>query len=317
MKHKLNPVFIGGYDVLYIGRKGFSSLAKATKALIRPKGASKDVPWTILSFKGVRTNKGKDRRLTKTIIQLTKTRDEETEKKVRAPKQKAKKIPRSSQIKFMNEGFTDKLIKTRDGENLTTRKYYFHTAKSYEFVEARDMSLNTIHTYVKAVKQEFLNEVFSEFGKNTYLLRLYHDYKNLESNNTIDPLNKGFSGLGLNRQEMNREDVDEQFGIMEEVYLDAFSKYLQYARSDTYFRFTGFTAEVVLKAHPEMEREVPMITKVRRPRKSKTLKKKTVKVKTKAVVKPKAKPKKAKAKPKAKKKSKAKVKKTKKKKSRR
>lgn len=311
MKHKLNPVFIGGYDVLYIGRKGFSSLAKASKALIRPKGAPKDVPWTILSFKGVRTNKGKDRRLTKTIIQLTKLKDEETERKVRAPKEKAKKIPVASKIKFKNEGFTDKLIKTRDGENLTTRKYYFHTAKSYEFVEARDMSLNTIHTYVKAVKNEFLNEVFSQFGKNTYLLRLYHDYKNLDSNNTIDPLNKGFSGLGLNRQEMNREDVDEQFGIMEEVYLDAFSKYLQYARSDTYFRFTGFTAEVVLKAHAEAERQVPMITKVRRPRKSKVLKSKTVK-KTSG-----AKPKKAKAKRKLRVKPKAKVKKTPKKKTRR
>lgn len=248
MIHKINPVLIGGFDVIYLGRKGFSSLARATRALVRPKGAPKTDPWLEIDFKKAKKKLDKDKLLTKVLYKISKKRGEEAETALREAKKKAAKTPKSDKIKFELQNVNDKLVRTQDGQFIETRKYFFSVPKSIEFVEGRDMSIDTINTYIQAVKREFLKEVFSKYGTTHYLIRFYHDYENLESNQINDPLDRGFSGLGLNRQEMNREDAIEQFDILSEIYLESFGKYLQFARGNTYVRFTGFTVEVTLKA---------------------------------------------------------------------
>lgn len=94
-------------------------------------------------------------------------------------------------------------------------------------------------------------------------------------------MQKGFSGMGLNRQTMGKEDVKEQFEILNELYADNFSRYLMFARSDTYFRFTGFTAEVTLDVL-EQEEDIPeyMIPLKKKKRKKKKAAKKAAKKST-------------------------------------
>jgi len=251
MIRKLNPVLIGGFDTLYLGRKGFSSLARANRALVRPKGARKDEPWVEISFKNIKKKADKDKKLTLTLMKMSKSRDVEAEKAVRKAKKKAARVPRADKIKFKLEDVSDKLIRSHDGQYLNTRKYFYHTPRAIEFVEGRDMSLNVINTYIQAVKKKFLGEVYPKYGKSSYLIRFYHDYENLESNQINDPLERGFSGLGLNRQVMDKADAKEQFDILSEIYLESFGKYLQFARSNTYVRFTGFTVEVALNVRPD------------------------------------------------------------------
>lgn len=274
-------MLIGGFDVLYIGVKGFSTLARARKALIRPKGAPKDADWTVISFteKKKKTKAQKEDFLTKTILKLTKQKDVEAEKVIREEKKKVAKVPEAAEkIKFIPLEVSDKVIKSHTGQRLEIRKYYFQSDKSYEFVKSRDIKLFDVNRYLKAVQREFTDEVYSKHGKASYLIRLYHDYANLPSAPEIDPMQKGFSGMGLNRQTMGKEDVKEQFEILNELYADNFSRYLMFARSDTYFRFTGFTAEVTLDVL-EQEEDIPeyMIPLKKKKRKKKKAAKKVAK----------------------------------------
>lgn len=256
MQFRLNPVLIAGYDVLYIGKKGFSSLARARKALVRQKGAAKDEPWIELDLSKVKKKVDKEKLVTNVLFKLTKRRDQEAEQVLRKEKKKAAKVPAASQIKFQLADTAAKIIKTKDDRKYEIKKYYFETPKSYEFVQARDMNAFVINTYIQAVKKEFLKEVYSKHGKAIYLIRFYHDYDGFPSTEQSDPLDKGFHGMSINRQTMTKEDAKEQFDILSETYIESFARYLQFARSDTHFRFTGFTAEVTIKEFSQEGKEI-------------------------------------------------------------
>lgn len=271
---QLNPVIIAGYDVIYLGRKGFATIAKANRAMVRPKGAPKDTPWKVISFGKLRKKFDKEELLSKTLKKLTKKDDEAAEKKLREIDKVVDKAPAARNIKFKLEHVSKKLVKTQQGFYIETAKYFFNTNRAFQFVNARDMNVFTVRSYMEAVKKEFLEKVFKIHKRSDYLIRLYHDYEGLPSTPESDPLDRGFSGLGLNRQEMGREDVDEQFRILDENYFEAFSRYLVFARSNTYFRFTGFTAEVTLKKFGRHDSELTKrYKKGKKTKKSKKLKK--------------------------------------------
>jgi len=242
-----NPVLIAGFDILFIGKKGFSSLARARTFKVRTKG-SKD-PWITLDVSKLRSKKAKEQALYKQLQKLSFHRDvEKKPKKPKAPKKKAKKELKTDDIKFRLTKSIDKVITNKKDEKLSIRKLIYEMPEAINFVKGRDFSPMNMQRYLNAVKKEF-KAIRKKYGQTQYFIRLHHQYKNLPSNMTIDPEEKGFGGYALHRQEFRSDEaVNTQFDlVLGRDYPESFSKYLRFASTSTNFDFIGFMVEVTIK----------------------------------------------------------------------
>lgn len=284
---KKNPVLIAGYDVLFFGEKGFSTLSKAKRILVRKKGSKKSDPWDVIDVSRRRSASTKGKSLTDYIMRETKRSDIDFKAKKRKVKKKVKK---AKDINFREKGDEPKLIRSLDGKLREIRKIYFEPDKNIEFVKGKEFDFFAVQAYLNAVKGE-VKRLFREFGPTEYLVRILHDYKGLKSTDINDPLEKGFSGYSLNRQRFDsEEDIDEQFDlILGQDYPEHFSKYMTIANANTYFTFSGFTAEMTVYVESEKEkyrrtrrkstrRKTKVVKKSKKP-KTKVKKKKPVKKK--------------------------------------
>lgn len=208
----LNPV-IAGFDILYLGKSGFTTLARAKIVKVRSKGSKG--PWQELRFNKRHTTKlKKENALFRLLKKLSFIRDIEAEKKkqAKATKKKKKKAPikrkktkaekeapppepepkklvskkpekpkkaeaPSISVKFKKPKVTYKAITTRDGKQIFIKKYEFGVDRDVNFVEGEKFDKITAREYIAAVKQEF-QKLYKEHGRTGYLVRLHHEYKN-------------------------------------------------------------------------------------------------------------------------------------------
>lgn len=244
MLKKRNPVLIAGFDVLFLGEKGFSSLANAKKILVRPKGSKKSVPWTEINVAKKRSKKTKELALSKMLMQLTRKADAELDTPKKKKKRK-KEVDVVDDIRFSITGDVVKLIRSLDGKTREIRKLYFDLPESLEFAKGKDINVMMIQSYLSSVKRE-IKRLFKVYGKTDYLIRITHEYKGLPSTQINDEHEKGFGGYSLHRQVFEgTDDIDDQFDMVLGMgYPESFTAYLKYASQASYFRFTGFSVEI-------------------------------------------------------------------------
>ncbi len=282
---------IGGFDVLLFNKKGtFSTLAKADRVLIRQKGVKKDTPWLVLKFTRQKTLVQKQKYVNRKLIKLSAERDRGAEKKKRErvlppppklKKQRKKKVkikveeeelppkkPRKKKdtvlpkIEFEvvknEEGgdFVEKAIRTRAGDEITIRKYYFDVNQPYDFIHGRKFLNNVVEGeeqpamihFFQAAKEEFMKKIFKRYKTKQYLLRFFHDYSGLPDEASKFKPDAGFGGKSINRAVFDKAGLEEQFDeIIPYLYLENYSTYLRKGTDQTYFRFTGFSVEVTIR----------------------------------------------------------------------
>lgn len=240
-----NPVLIAGFDILFLGKKGFSSLANALTIKVRPKG-DKNAPWITINVSRKKSEAQKRKALDKVLQKESFSRDAEPEKKKRIKKEK--KELAADEIQFDLVKSTSKMITDKRGHKLEILKLVYEVPKAINFVQGRDFKFTSMQLYINAVKREF-KKIQKQYGKTSYFVRLHHQYKGLPSNFQIDPEEKGFGGYALHRQEFHSEAaINEQFdGILPTFYPESFSRYLRFASDQTNFDFIGFMVEVTLE----------------------------------------------------------------------
>lgn len=237
---------IAGFDILFLGKKGFSTLARAREILVRPKGR-KDIPWHRLDVSKKRKKAEKEEILYRYLQKISSTKDKEKELSKKR-KRKAPEKEKTVKIDFKLTDQVDKVITTGEGKKVEIRKLYFEVPKAIRFVKGDKYEPVTVQQYINAVKNEF-KKVRKKYGKTQYFIRLQHQYKGLPSNIQIDPDHKGFRGFALRRQEFkNDSDINDQFDeVLSRNYPLSFSHYLRFASDSTTFDFVGFMVEVFLE----------------------------------------------------------------------
>lgn len=284
---------IAGFDILYIGAKGFTSLARAKKVLIRSRG--KKGKWVTLVFtKRHRLKSQKEFALYALLKKLSYSRDLKKPKKPKKPKQviktkkKREKAPKgpivppepsavekliqqrapelASKIKFKKPTVTRKTIKTREGKYISIEKFDYELTKDINFSKGREYETPVVNEFIQAVKAEF-RKLYKKFGRKDYLVRIHHQYKNFinyydaypqdlpKGMTKKDVEDKGFGGFSLNRQTFyNNAQIDDQFDyILAPKYLTSFSRYLNFSNPSTEFNFSGFMIEVTVSVLTESE----------------------------------------------------------------
>lgn len=244
MQVLLNPVLIAGFDILFVGKRGFSSLARAQKIMVRPKGKKR--PWLIIDVAKFRKKKDKERALYKVLQKESFAKD--LEKKPRRAKKKSKVELKTEEIQFKLVKTTDKIITDKRGHQLEIRKLHYEVPRALNFVKGKDYDVLTVQRYLNAVKREF-RRIQKKYGKTSYFVRLHHQYKGLPSNVQIDPDEKGFGGFALHRQVFkNDREINDQFDqVLSREYPESFTRYLRFSSTSTNFDFIGFMVEVTVE----------------------------------------------------------------------
>jgi hypothetical protein len=237
---QLNPV-IAGFDILYLGKKGFTTLARATRAKIRSKG--KRGKWIELKFTKRHKRKAqKEFALYNLLKKLSFARDLKKKKAAKKPlaklkkptKPKAKKqkpaviVPPTreetkniikerapeltSRIKFRAPKIIEKVITTRDRSQISIKKYEYKLTRAINFSSGRNYEAPVVNEFIQAVKAEF-KKIYKKHGRKDYLVQIHHQYKNFINYYDAYPedlpkgmkksevKDKGFGGFSLNRQE--------------------------------------------------------------------------------------------------------------------
>lgn len=279
---------IGGFDVLLFNKKGtFSTLAKASRVLIRPKGVKKDAPWLVLTFTRQKTLVQKEKFINRKLIKLSAERDREAEKtrrerplppppKLKKERKKKKKfkveedvepVPKKPkkkkdtvlpkiEFKSDDKDTTEKAIRTRAGKDITIKKFYYYVDDPVDFIHGRKFINNIVNGeeqpamihFFQAAKEEFMKKIFKRYKTRQYLIRFFHDYSGLPDDASKYKPDAGFGGKSINRATFTKEQIEEQFDeILPYLYLEDYSTYLRKGTDQTYFRFTGFSVEVTLR----------------------------------------------------------------------
>lgn len=255
MRILLNPV-IANFDVLFFGKKGFSSLARAKIIKYRPKGR-KDLPWLILDVSKLRKKVDKQlvlfQALEKYRLELEKKNRTATKKLEKEEKQRIKTLKRSEKIegkdtiKFKLIKQKDNIVTSKENKIVRYRTLTYELHKLLQFVKGTG-SPNSLQVeqYLLAVGTQFKKD-FKKYGKARYYLRITHRYRALKSSKQNDPKNKKFDGFSSPRFTADKlSDIDAAIRYLIESYIPKFQKYLKFATSQTSFDFLGFTLEVTL-----------------------------------------------------------------------
>lgn len=274
-------MIIAGFDILLFGKKGFSSLARAKRVMVRTKG--KKGQWVELVFtKKHRLKAEKEFALYKLLQKLSYARDLAAKKKKpkKAAKRKKKKpAPKriikkeeveeiieerapeiASKIKFNAPVITDKVLTTRQRKTIDIRKYEFTLKHELNFANGNEYEAPAANEFIRAVKKEF-EKIYKIHGKKSYLVRLAHEYSNFvnyydaypkerpPAKDGVEATDKGFGGISINRQVYNSQaHINDQFDkFLPIFYLSSMSKYLNFSSPSTEFNFSGFMIEVTLR----------------------------------------------------------------------
>lgn len=292
---KLNPVVLSGFDILFFGTKGFSSLARAKRIKARVKGSKGT--WTEVVFtKRIKTKLQKENVLFRLLQKLTYARDLAAKKK--KPK-KSKKVKKKKSIKkrrvapkplptrdeqaviiqerepklkkqilFYKPVMTPKAITTRAKKQIFIEKYEYKLKREINFSQGGEYQAGVVNQFIMAVKDEF-KKLYKKYGRTGYLVRIEHSYNNMPNYYDVYPEDrpkgdagkdvpdKGFGGYSLNRQNFESLSfIDDQFNfILTTKYLTSFSRYLNFANPSTEFNFSGFMVEVTVRKIPKNKRK--------------------------------------------------------------
>jgi hypothetical protein len=210
MIFKNNPVLIAGFDVIFFGKKGFATLARARRVLVRFKGVPKTTPWNELDLSKYKTKAQKEHVFFRFLQKLTRARDrakreaERKKAKKRKPKKKIKvkrvqrlkeeerkpkrveeldeeEIPEPVQklvVDFKEPIISKKAITTRSGKQVFVTKYDFFLNKDIKFTEGDKYDVSAARNFIAAAKQEFI-KVYKEHGHKDYLIKVFHNYNNM------------------------------------------------------------------------------------------------------------------------------------------
>lgn len=245
---------IAGFDILFFGKKGFTTLAKAKRIKFRPKG-DKSFPWIELDVSKLRRKADKQKLLFAALEKLRRELDKKKKQKVKLEEKEDKKrikkllstkeVKLKDQIKFNLVKDDERIVRSKSGEVVPYRIYVYELKKLLKFVDGTK-SPNTIqiHQYLSAVG-EVWKKIFKKHRKTHYFLRITHRYRGLKSTPQNDPKKKKFDGFAIPRTLIeNQKDIDAAIMVLSELYLPRFEKYLKFATQQTSFDFLGFVLEV-------------------------------------------------------------------------
>lgn len=247
-----NPV-IANYDVLFFGKKRFSSLAKAKKIKFRPKGVP-DAPWQEIDVTKFRKKLDKQNLLFRHLEDDRRQRDIASKKKIKAEEKaerqrvkalhRAKDVQAKSEIKFRLVKTKENIVRSKEGKDVRYKSYVFELKTLLKFVSGtKPPNSIQIEQFLLAVGEQF-KKVFKQHKRTSYFLRITHRYRALKDK---DNKKKTFDGYALPRYKYDStRDIDAAIRVLMESYLPSFEKYLKFATQNTSFDFLGFVLEVTL-----------------------------------------------------------------------
>ena len=293
---KNNPVLIAGFDVIFFGKKGFSSLAKARRILLRPKGR-KSAKWVELDVSMYRTKAEKEIVFHNLMLKMQqeidrqKRKRKKPQKKKKAPKKRVrtkedlelqaeieKEVPPPPlNIQFNKPTSTDRVLNTRRGQKIFIRRYEFKIKKELNFTSGEYFDKSVADQFIQAAKEE-TKKLFRKYGKTEYLVTILHKYTNFvdyyeafpedkpRTSDGKEPADKTFGGFSLNRMEFpNMAVLNEQFDYtLSKRYQSSFSRYLNFANPSTEFSFSGFMVEITVRVLAKVK-----LQKIKKPKKKK------------------------------------------------
>lgn len=251
---KLNPV-IANYDVLFFGKKGFSSFARARKYLFRPKG-DKKAPWQVVDVSKLRKKLDKQTVLFRALEESRRELEALDKKKIKAAEkaererikklQSTKAVKTDDEIKFRLVRDRERIVRSKEKKDVRYREYVYELKKLLRFVSGtKSPNSIQIEYFLLAVGEQF-KKIFRKHGRTRYYLRITHRYRGLKARVIRGKLRK-FDGMSIPRFEAeNLDDIDAAIEVLRKEYLPAFQEYLKHANANTIFDFLGFTLEVTL-----------------------------------------------------------------------